>query len=247
MGINRRSALSLVAVFAVVLFVIATTSIESSAQSYRAPVVLAIAPDVVNCDDPDDPDGVEDVTISGLCFLDRITGAFLSPNADGTGDRVALMNVVNIGNNTIVATVPLDQLTLRDVPYYVFVVRADGRQSTNYPNAFGYDVTFTCTQAAVADVGPSLTSCRVVRRASGGYALQVTGENLRPNDSIVLLDGQPCRRTRYPARFISPADGTTTRIDCTGDLKRLLPAVVTVRNQSDGTTSANALECDFER
>src|SRR4051812_10277112 len=52
---------------------------------FRDPIVLAIAPDLVSCDNPDDPDNVEDVQIAGHCFLGRIRAAFLATNPDGTG------------------------------------------------------------------------------------------------------------------------------------------------------------------
>ena len=215
----------------------------------RAPVVLAIAPDIVDCDDPDDPDNVEDVIISGLCFFGNITSAYvtLSPDDSDAGGRIALMNVINIGPNQVTATVPLAQLTARDQPYYVFVVRGDGVRSTTYPNVFGFDVTFTCASNPVDDRVVTLTSCRVVRTATGRFVLQVNGVNFTPNDTIVLLNGQPCRRNRYPSRFINPSDGTTTRINCSGGLNGLLPAVVTTRDQSTGLMSENSLNCDRRR
>lgn len=216
----------------------------SSAQlNYRNPVVLAIAPDTVDCDDPDDPDAVEDVTISGICFRDSIVSGFLATNADGTGMRVDLGTVVNIGNNTVATTVPIGQLQT-GVPYYVFLVRADGKRSTSYPNAFGYDVTFTCSAAVIVNGGPTLTSCRVVRTSTGRLVLQVSGTGFVVNDTIVLLNGQPCRKSKYPSRFVNASDGTTTRINCSGALDQLLPAVVTTRNQSSGATSNNSLNCD---
>jgi hypothetical protein len=94
-------------------------------------------------------------------------------------------------------------------------------------------------------VGPTLTTCKVVRVSGGRFVLQVNGIGFIPNDTIVLLDGVPCRKNKYPARFISPSDGTTTRINCKGGIKRLLPAVVTTRNQSNGVLSQNSLNCDF--
>ena len=236
--------MSLLTVATVVAVCLVTPS--EAQLNYRNPVVLSIAPDTVNCDDPDDPDGVEDVQIAGICFRGDIVAAFLSLNADGSGDRIALDNVINVAPNMVVATVPLAQLTERNTPYYVFLVRADGKESTPYPNAFGYDVTFTCVEATNPATNISLTSCRVVRTSTGRYILQVNGIDLRPNDSIVLLDGQPCRTNRFPTRFINPSDGTTSRINCSGGIERLLPAVVTVRNQSDGSTSSNSLACDID-
>ena len=209
----------------------------------RAPVVLSIAPDTVACEDPDDPDNVEDVQIAGLCFFGSITSAFITTNPDGTGTRVDLSNVVNVQSNIVTATVPIAQLT-PDTPYYVFVVRSDGVRSTSYPNAFGFDVTFTClSEETPEEPEIRLTSCRVVRNSVGKLILQVNGENFVPNDSIVLLNGVPCRRNKYPARFINPTSGTTTRINCSGGLSGLLPATVTVRNQSDGRVSVNSLTC----
>ena len=211
----------------------------------RAPVVLAIAPDIVNCDDPDDPDNVEDVLISGLCFFGNITSAYLtlSPDDSDAAGRIPLQNVININTNQVTATVPLAQLTARDQPYYVFVVRGGNVRSTTYPNVFGFDVTFTCAEDA-EPFGPTLTTCRVVRTTTGRFVLQVNGTGFIPNDTIVLIDGQPCRRNRYPARFINPSDGTTTRINCSGGIQQLLPAVITTRNQSNGVVSTNSLNCN---
>lgn len=212
----------------------------------RAPVVLSIAPDEVLCDNPDDPDNVEDVQIAGLCFFGSITSAFLTTNPDGTGTRVDMSNVVNVQSNICTATIPIAQLT-PDTPYYVFVVRGtDGARSTNYPNAFGFDVTFLCTTEPVTPPTPiTLTNCKVARVSGGKFSLRVNGTNFTPGDTIILLNGQPCRKNKYPARFINPSNGTTTRINCQGGLKALLPAVVTARNQSTGQVSTNSLNCDF--
>lgn len=221
------------------------TCVDPIAIGPRQPVVLSIAPDEVDCDDPDDPDNVEDVQIAGLCFFNDIESAFLTLNPDGSGTQIPLSNVIHVAANIITATVPLSQLTQRDTPYYVFVVRGDGARSTNYPNPFGFDVTFTCVSTVVPTPGPTLTNCKVVRVSGGKFVLQVNGVGFKPNDTIVLLNGQPCRKNKYPSRFIVPSDGTTTRINCSGGLKRLLPAVVTTRNTSDGVVSQNSLNCDF--
>jgi hypothetical protein len=151
---------------------------------------------------------------------------------------------VHVATNIITATVPIAQLT-PNTPYYVFVVRADGVRSTNYPNPLGFDVTFTCVEGEPPVDGPVLTNCKVVRNSEGKFILQVNGTGFKVNDTIVLLNGTPCRKNKYPARFINPSNGTTTRINCSGGLKRLLPAVVTTRNQSDGVTSENSLTCDL--
>lgn len=212
---------------------------------FRNPVVLSIAPDEIDCDNPDDPDNVEDVQIAGICFFGAITSAFLSLNADGSGTQIQLTNVVNVGRNIITATVPLNQLTERDTPYFVFVVRGtDGKVSTAYPNAFGFDVTFSCSAAVVSDSFVVLTSCKVVRVGAGRLVLQVTGTGFIPNDTVVLLNGTPCRKNKYPKRFIDPSANTTTRIDCSGGLDQLLPAVVTARTTSTGQLSQNSLNCD---
>jgi hypothetical protein len=221
------------------------TCIDSISIGARAPVVLSIAPDEVDCDEPDDPDNVEDVQIAGICFLNDIDSAFLTLNPDGSGTQIPLSNVIHVATNIITATVPLAQLTQRDTPYYVFVVRGDGVRSTDYPNPFGFDVTFTCTTTVVPPIGPTLTNCKVVRVSGGKFVLQVNGVGFKPNDTLVLLNGVPCRKNKYPSRFIVPSDGTTTRINCSGGLKRLLPAVVTTRNTSDGVVSTNSLNCDF--
>jgi hypothetical protein len=208
-------------------------------------VVLSIAPDTVDCDDPDDPDNVEDVQIAGICFLGNITSAFLTLNPDGSGAQIPLSNVIHVSTNIITATVPLAQLTQRNTPYYVFVVRGDGVRSTSYPNPLGFDVTFTCTMGTPPVVGPTLTTCRAIRNSEGKFILQVNGVGFKLNDTIVLLNGTPCRKNKYPSRFINPQDGTTTRINCSGGLRQLLPATVTTRDQSDGTLSSNSLTCDL--
>ncbi|HQR37256.1 MAG TPA: hypothetical protein PLF26_02555, partial [Blastocatellia bacterium] len=220
------------------------TCVDPISIGPRGPVVLSIAPDDVNCDTPDDPDNVEDVQVAGLCFLGDITAAYLTLNADGSGAQVPMSNVINIGANEFTATIPLAQLSERNTPYYVFVVRGDGVRSTNYPNPLGFDVTFTCIEGVTPNP-VTLTTCKVVRVSGGKFVLQVNGVNFKPNDTIVLLDGQPCKKNKYPGKFINPSDGTTTRINCSGGLKSRLPAVVTTRNQSDGVTSSNSLNCDF--
>ncbi|MBK6316318.1 MAG: hypothetical protein IPF53_19030 [Blastocatellia bacterium] len=151
------------------------TCVDPISIGARAPIVLSIAPDTVDCDDPDDPDNVEDVQIAGLCFFNDIDSAFLTLNPDGSGTQIPLSNVIHVATNIVTATVPLAQLTQRDTPYYVFVVRGDGVRSTNYPNPFGFDVTFTCTSTVQPPVGPTLTNCKVVRVSGGKFVLQVNG------------------------------------------------------------------------
>ena len=241
-----KRIVSLCAVAVCLAAAIPAGPVASATPFFRNPVVLSIAPDEVDCDNPDDPDHVEDVQIAGLCFFGDITAAYLTLTPDGSGAQVPLQNVVNIARNLITATVPLAQLTQRNTPYYVFVVRGtDGKRSTSYPNAFGFDVTFTCVSGPEVVPGPMLTSCKVVRVEGGQFVLQVNGTRFIPNDTIVLLDSTPCRKNKYPSRFINPSDGTTTRINCSGGIKRLLPAVVTTRNQSNGVLSLNSLNCDF--
>jgi len=218
--------------------------VDPAGLGLRAPVVLQIAPDEVDCDNPDGDQQVEDVEIAGLCFFGDITSAFLTLNPDGTGTQIPLTNIVNIQSNIITATVPLSQLTERDTPYYVFVVRGDGAVSTGFDNAFGFDVTFTCVSGVVPNP-LTLTSCRVVRVSGGKFVLQVNGVGFKPNDTVVLLNNAQCRKNKYPSRFINPSDQTTTRINCSGGIKHLLPATVTVKTLSTGQVSSNSLTCNF--
>lgn len=240
-----RHTLVILVAAALVVALPSARTVSSAAPYYRNPVVLSVAPDEVDCESPDDPDGVEDVQIAGLCFFGSIAAAFLSTSPDGSGAPISLSNVVNVGRNVVTATVPLSQLAASSGPYYVFVVRGtDGKVSTSYPNAFGYDVTFTCVSGASTPVGDVfLTSCKVVRVSGGRLVLQVFAPGLRPNDTVILLDGVPCARMKYPTRFFEPAANTTTRIDCHGNLRRLLPAVVTTLTRSTGQVSLNSLNC----
>lgn len=241
-----RITLSVLAAALVCLSSATFVTPTSADPYYRNPVVLSIAPDEIDCDNPDGGQTEEDVLIAGLCFFDDITSAYLTLNPDGSGSQVPLTNVVNASHNIVTATVPLNQFTERDSPYYVFVVRGtDGKRSTAFPNAFGFDVTFTCISTANGGDPGQLTSCRVVRQDGGRLVLQVTGAGLRANDSVILINGQPCAKMKYPSRFVQ-SDGTTTRIDCHGKIKQLLPAVVTVRNTSTGQTLENSLTCGLE-
>jgi len=159
-----------------------------------------------------------------------------------------MQNVINNSDNQVTATIPLAQLTLRNTPYFVFVVRGDGVTSTPYNNAFGYDVTFTCVTGTVPNPGPTLSSCKVVRVSGGKFVLQVNGSGFIANDTIVLINNNPCRTNKYPSKFISPSDNTTTRINCTGGLKSALGsgATITTRDTSNPTrVSTNSLTCGF--
>jgi hypothetical protein len=240
----------IVSLCAAAICLAATTPLEPATATpyFRNPVILSVAPDAVDCDDPDDPDNVEDVQIAGICFRGDIVSAFLSTSTDGmSGSRVDLSNVVNVANNVVTATVPLAELDQSAV-YYVFVVRGfDGKQSTAYPNAFGFDVTFRCvdTTATGPPNPPGLTSCKVVRTDGGRFVLQVNGVGFIAGTSIVLIDGAPCQKNKYPRRYINPSDATTTRINCSGNIKRLLPAVVTVQYRP-GVVSDNSLNCNLE-
>jgi len=219
--------------------------VANAGLGLRAPVVTSIAPDFVSCNNPDDStDRVEDVQINGICF-GRITSAFLTTTADGSGTRIPINNVLNITRNTVTGTITIASLTPA-TPYYVFVVRSDGAISTSYPNVFGFDVTFSCRNDVTPpppNPGPTLTSCRVRRVALGKFVLQVNGSGFLVNNTIVLLNGTPCPRTKYPSKFFGD-NNTTTRLNCTGGIKNLLPATVTTRN-ADGVTSRNSLQCDF--
>jgi hypothetical protein len=84
-----------------------------------------------------------------------------------------------------------------------------------------------------------------VRNGVGEFILQVNGVGFRPNDTIVLLNGEPCRKNKYPSRFVNPSNGTTTGINCTGGLRQTLPATIKTRNLSDGVESRNTLTCDL--
>jgi hypothetical protein len=209
---------------------------------YRAPNVLSIAPDTIDCDNPDDPDGVEDVQIAGTCFLGRITGAFLATNPDGTGTRVDLSNVVHTGRNEITATVPVEQLEA-DTPYYVFVVRddsADGagdKRSTDYPNALGYDVTFSCVSGGVGR-SPVITKARAARDGHGRLVLKITGSGFvpGPGGAVVLINGVTCKQQKMAAGG--------DRIRAWGGIDQLLPGTVAVRNP-DGSMS-NGVYVDLE-
>ena len=66
---------------------------------FRNPVVLSIAPDTVDCDNPDDPDHVEDVQIAGICVFGAITSAqTIFTNSAVT---VGFLNINNSGAVTI--------------------------------------------------------------------------------------------------------------------------------------------------
>lgn len=209
---------------------------------FRAPIVTSIAPDQEDCTNPSSPGDTEDVQITGFCFFGDITSAFLATNPDGTGTRFDLSNITHVVANEITATVPVRQLA-QNVPYYVFVVRGDGVRSTNYPNPLGYNVTFTCRQTQ-PEIVPSITSCRLVRVAGGKFVLQVNGQNIdtRNGGAVLKLNGTACPKQKFPAKFIG-SNGMTTRINCSGGVKKLLPATLTITNP-DGATSVG-FPCNF--
>jgi hypothetical protein len=209
---------------------------------FRPPIVTSIAPDSELCEVT-----AEDVQVNGLCFFQDITQIFVTTNPDGTGTRVDLTAVTNPNENTANGVINPSALT-PNTPYYVFVVRGDGARSTSFPNPLGITVTFMCTEE-VAPVGPVIANCHVTRKSDGTYVLQVNADPnnpFTPNNTIVLIDGEPCRRNKYPSRFFQ-SNGTTTRINCTGGIKRLLQdgAIITTRN-ADGTPSQNNVACDLD-
>jgi hypothetical protein len=208
---------------------------------FRAPIVTSIAPDQEDCANPSSPGDTEDVQITGFCFFGDITSAFLATNPDGTGTTFQLSNITHVVANEITATVPIRQLA-PNVPYYVFVVRADGVRSTNYPNPLGYNVTFTC-RAAQPDDKAVISACRLVRVSGGRFVLQVTGSGIKVGATL-RINGTVCPKPKFPARFIS--NGVTTRINCSGGVKKLLGpsgATLTITNPS-GTVS-DPFTCNF--
>jgi hypothetical protein len=203
--------------------------------------VTSIAPDQEDCANPSSPGDTEDVQITGFCFFGDITSAFLATNPDGTGTTFQLSNITHVVANEITATVPIRQLA-PNVPYYVFVVRADGVRSTNYPNPLGYNVTFTC-RAAQPDDKAVISACRLVRVSGGRFVLQVTGSGIKVGATL-RINGTVCPKPKFPARFIS--NGVTTRINCSGGVKKLLGpsgATLTITNPS-GTVS-DPFTCNF--
>jgi hypothetical protein len=225
----------------------------AAARGWRRPIITSIAPDQEDCSNPSSPGGTEDVQITGICFTIPdmttanvedscgITEAYFATNPDGSGTRIDLSNVRPVANNEISATVPVTTLE-SNIPYYVFVVRCDGATSTSYPNALGYNVTFTCRPGAAQQPAPAITSCRLQRISGGRFVLQVIGTNLRAGTGVLRLNGTVCPRAKFPPRFVG-SDGFTTRVDCAGGVKRLLPATLTFTNP-DGQTSAG-FSCNF--
>jgi hypothetical protein len=209
---------------------------------FRPPIVTSIAPDSELCEVT-----AEDVQVNGLCFFQDITQIFVTTNPDGTGTRVDLTAVTNPNENTANGVINPSALE-PNTDYYVFVVRGDGARSTSFPNPLGITVTFHCVEE-VEPPGPVLANCHVTRKTDGTYVLQVNADPnnpFLPNNTVVLINGQPCRTNKYPSRFFQ-GDGTTTRINCKGGIKNLLEdgATITTRN-IDGTLSQNSLQCDLD-
>ena len=219
------------------------------AQNWRRPIITSIAPDQEDCSNPSSPGGTEDVQITGICLTVPTTSgnpcgiveAYFATNPDGTGTRIDLSNIQTVAANEISATVPVTTLT-SGIPYYVFVVRCDGSTSTSYPNALGYNVTFTCRAGAATSPPPALTSCRLVRVTGGRFVLQVTGSNLVVDGGALRLNGVACPKQKFPPRFVG-TNGLATRVHCSGGVKKLLPATLTFVNP-DGVTSAG-FSCNF--
>jgi hypothetical protein len=209
---------------------------------FRPPIVTSIAPDEENCDVTE-----EDVQVNGLCFFNDITQIFFTTNPDGTGTRVDATAVTNPNPNTANGVVNPSALT-PNTPYYVFVVRGDGARSTSFPNPLGITVTFQCTEDEPPP-GPEIAFCNVTRKSDGTYVLQLNANPefpFIPNNTVVLIDGQQCRKNKYPSRFFL-GDGRTTRINCSGGIRKLLQngATITTRN-ADGTPSQNSVQCDLD-
>jgi hypothetical protein len=208
---------------------------------FRAPIVTSIAPDQEDCANPSSPGDTEDVQITGICFFGDIDSAFITTNPDGTGTRFDLSNITRVTTNEVSATVPIRQLA-PNVPYYVFVVRGDGTRSTSYPNALGYNVTFTCLAGGTGAPRPSITACRLTRVAGGGFVLKVFGANINSNGAVLKLDGVACPKQSFPPKAIG-STGITTRINCKGGVKKLLPASLTITNPDGGVS--DAFQCNF--
>ena len=89
----------------------------------------------------------------------------------------------------------------------------------------------------------TLTRCFFTHRASGELVLWVVGLGMLPDDTIVLLDGRPCRRYYYPTRFIDPG-GIISQIGCSEMLRGRLPAAVTTLTVSTLWRSDNSIFVD---
>ncbi|HJQ68455.1 MAG TPA: S8 family serine peptidase [Blastocatellia bacterium] len=88
------------------------------------------------------------------------------------------------------------------------------------------------------DNDPRITAVKYKR---GAGKLIVDGENFRPNDSVIEIDGTAIARHKYPSAYFLPG-GTTSRVMSKGNVSGLLPAgsevSITIFTPSTGKRSA---------
>jgi hypothetical protein len=97
-----------------------------------------------------------------------------------------------------------------------------------------------------AQAPADLNACSLERTRTGKLVLWVDASPTRPfvaRETIVLVNGRACTRYSYPKAFRLP-DGTYTRIGCSGEVAKELPAVVTTLNVRTLARSTSSLTCD---
>ncbi|MCI0485982.1 MAG: hypothetical protein L0229_05225, partial [Blastocatellia bacterium] len=226
-----------------------TTSGCTLALGNRAPVVVSASPSSGDCSTG------QDLILVGSCFL--TPGAVTSVFALKEGDPSVRIDAqfVIFDNNTIDAFFNFGSANV-GMTFRIFA-QGPGGISRNLTalqpgqtcnvlgNEQGIPVTFLCDTTSqppddddLPDI-PTIASCEVKRRPTGAFTLVIRGGNIDVG-ATVTVSGEMARKTI----FKSVTDQKSTKVILKGQVCRLLPGPIVIKNTGDDGGTSQPFACN---